>query len=231
VDAPPVAVAERNQATRWLVREAVNFPIEQAIIDTCEIPIPRARDNAALLYAVITQSSIVSTIKQFFLKMPVTLKYIDISELALCPLMERIPEQEQGCLFLRLSPAGGKLAIYKKNALYIARSIELKLSSLMGDHAAQEIEVLESLALELQRSLDYMSSLFRQNLLSSIVLFPTLLNTLVIQNYLTNSLGMEVKVISLDQILPFETPPSLEQQMQCLVAIGASLRQIHATAH
>lgn len=231
VDTPTVTKEEMNRAMQWLVREFINFPIEEAVIDNFEIPLPRARDNVKMSYVAVIRKSIIPKIEELIHSGGLTLKTIDIPELALRNIVSLTPEDAQGTLLVYLHPFNGKLIICREGNVYISRSLELRLESLASDKEATEEtkQTLELLSLEIQRSLDYSSATFRQSVASTVLLAPTLLNNSAIQQYLATALGMEIKVLDLASILEFNSP-SISQEVDCLLAIGAVLRDVRTAA-
>lgn len=224
-DAPNVAAEEVSQAMRWLMRDVVNYPIEDALIDAFELPLPRARDNVKMAYGIAIRKTLIPRIEKLIRDAQLSLKSIDIPELALRNVVSYHPEDAKGCAFIQLYPTGGKLIISRGGMIYITRTIELKLEALNGEISGNiDSKVVDQLALEIQRSFDYLSSVFRQTMANSIVLAPTLINTQELQITLKNALGMEVYKDNISETISFEQPISEIDQANCLLAIGGALR-------
>ncbi len=228
-DAPAVPKEEVHRAVRWLLRENINFPIEDAIIDTFELPFARAKDNGKMLYAVAIRKELISKIENLIAPTGLVLSVIDIPELVLKNVVNRHPQQLKGCAFIQLSPTYGKLILCREEQICITRSFELKLEEL-GQDQEQDSRILEALALEVQRSFDYINSVFRQNIPNIIILAPTGVNKEVVQNFLKSNLGAEVYCLKMAEHFTFEKPLKEEEEAEYLLAAGVALRQPEAAA-
>jgi MSHA biogenesis protein MshI len=223
VDAPLVAKEETVHALRWLLKDSISYPIEEAIIDCFEVPFPRAKDNAKMVYAVAMHKPLIQKVQNLIATSGLALKFIDIPELALRNIVNRHPAELKGCAFVVLEPTGGKLILCRGEELCIARSFELKLSEI-GKTPDADGATLESLALEIQRSFDYLSSVFRQSIPNSIVLAPSLVNRTIVMESLKSALGSEIFLLKTAECLSFEKPMTDEEEARCLLAIGGSMR-------
>jgi MSHA biogenesis protein MshI len=152
------------------------------------------------------------------------LKYIDIPELILKNIVNRHPQQLKGCVFLQLNEMGGRLILCRNEQVCITRSFEIKLNNLGKDPEADN-RVLETLALEVQRSFDYINSIFRQNVPNVIIIAPTTLDKSILEASLKNTLGSEVYFLKLNEHFIFEPPVKEEEEANILLATGAVLRE------
>ena len=224
LEEPLVAKEEVSQAIRWLLKDSINYPIENAIVESFEVPYPRAKDNSKMVYAVAMNKNIVVKVEALVNPSGATLKYIDIPELALCNLINENKEMSKGCVFVQLEAYGGKIILCRHEEICIARSIDLKLKNL-GENKEDDNALLETLALEIQRSFDYLNSVFRQSVQNVIVLAPSSLDNTLIKTSLSSALGAEVSLLNLEELVSFETPLSEAENKESLLAIGAILRQ------
>ncbi len=118
----------------------------------------------------------------------------------------------------------GKLILYREKQRCIIRSFELSLGEL-GKDPENDGKKIDSLALEIQRSFDYMNSVFRQSIPNVIVLAPTTIGNHIIQESLKNTLGSEVNSLKLSECVTFEQPMKEEEEANCLLAVGTVLRE------
>jgi len=230
VDAPPVPSDELAQALRWSMADAINFPIEKAVIDAFEIPVFRVRDNVKLAYAVVSQKIILDEIHHLIQSSGLELDAIDIPELILRDVVALYPQKAENTVGLFLHPDGGRLIICRENMIYISRKIELDLKSLIEKESRSlepnEKDILENLAIEIHRSQDYVNTNFRSVAKNSIVIAPSILDVDLIKSSLKEFLSLEVDSINLSQVLNFQTKLSPADQAKNLMAIGASLRYV-----
>lgn len=226
VDRPNVDPKEMNQALQWLVRESIDFPIEEAVLDSFEVPLPRVRDNTKVSYIAVIRRSLLQPIQSLISQAGLILKYIDIPELALRNLVVQSPNGSQGQLLVYLNATGGKLMICREGNIYLIRNVDLNLAALeIGKPESDASSTLEEVALEIQRSLDFCQSYFRQPIVGSILLLPTLLHVELILRSLKSSLGVEINHLDLTKHLNFQQPITQPELANNLLAIGAGLRE------
>jgi MSHA biogenesis protein MshI len=224
IESPRVPPEELAQAMKWHIRELISFPVEEAIIEAFELPYARARDNMKMAYAVVIRRSMLNDIEKIIRNVGLHLAVIDIPEMALRNLINFYPKSDKGNIVLQLYPNGGKIIWYRDGMLCIARTIELDLKALAVAGAAPQTSIMEAIALEIQRSLDYISSVFRQEPPSSILLAPTLLNISPIEQFLKGNLTSEIVNLDLKNILKFKDNIEVNQA-NVLLAVGGSLRE------
>ena len=224
IETPQVESGEITKATRWLIKDFIDYPPEEAVVDSFALPLKRASDNKNISYAVIMRASLMQEIKTFVNESGLKLKYIDVGELCSRNLVMLHPENQRGSLFIKLNNSGGQVIISRKNEIFVSRRIDLKLNNLQESE-----EALDTLALDIQRSMDYCSSLFRQSLVSSIILAPAEIDLDKIQIILNDSLGMPIHRLDLIGLMKFNKEISIKEQSQCLFAIGAGLRNLMVT--
>ena len=224
IEAPAVAKEEMNQALRWVLKDIVNFPMEEAVVNTFPLPYVRARDSLKMIYAVVMRKNIIPQIENLIVPSGLVLTIVDIPELILKNILNRYPKEVKSCACVQITEKIGKLILCRDKQLCITRTFELKLDE-FGKAPEQDAKILESLALEIQRSFDYMNSVFRQSISNVIVLAPTLLNGHLIAEYLKNTLGAEINLLKLSECLTFETPLKEEEEPNYLFAVGALLRE------
>jgi MSHA biogenesis protein MshI len=212
------------------IKDLVNYPPEDAVVNFFELPMPRASDNVPLGYIVAMSKFLVSQIEQTVGNIGLNLRFIDIPEMVLRNLAVLHPANQNGILFFHLTSKGGTILMIHKDLIYVTRKVNLGLDKFIIEanktviNIPEDNDVLDRLTLDIQRSMDYCSSLFRYSPANSILLSPTELDITLIQGYLKNNLGIEVYVLDLDSILKNEYTIAKQQQAKCILAIGAALR-------
>lgn len=160
---------------------------------------------------------------------------IDIPELALRNLTSLLPEDERGLAFLSLGRTQGTLIITRGKNLYLTRHINIGSDQLMElanapegdglvDLSSRFNDLLDSVVLEVQRSLDFYESNFSLPPISSLVVAPMEAGLPQLIPYLKSYLGVSVRALDLAEILECPGMDSIKQA-RCLQAIGASLRR------
>ena len=157
---------------------------------------------------------------------------IDIPELVLRNICSYCPEDEEGMVMVYLAKERGLVVITRQSTLYLARSLDLGYDALLasadkaGDLGLDSFNAeFDRLTLEIQRSLDYYDRYFNQSSVAGIVLAPTEQPIPGLLEYLNSNLGLSASTLDLNQIVSTPQPIDLSHQANCLLAIGAALRQ------
>jgi MSHA biogenesis protein MshI len=210
LDAPPVAEAELIPSVRWMLKDVINYPLDEACVDVFHIPMPRARDNMKLVYAVVAPLKNMLAVEHFIRNSGLNLCSLGIPELALRNALWFFGEITRGGLLIYLHKNLGKLIIIDDKAIHMVRNIDLR------DNAA------ETLILEIQRYLDYSTTLFRQNLCTQFLMTPNSLS-IEIASQIKTALDTETVEIPFVKFFPNGSNTPKEQQAPLLVALGAAL--------
>jgi len=224
VEAPDVLPAEIKAAARWRLKDSLDFPIEEAVVDVFDIPEPARRTGPRMMYAIAARRQAVTTQVALLHAASRQLDVIDIPELALRNIAALLPEAEEGLIFLWLQEDRAQILIVKQGILYLARTVRL-------DDAQSPIDTgpmakphgLEAVALELQRSTDYFESHYGQAALTHVVVAPRDARAARFALALAPETPMRIQPIDLRRAL--SVPPDLGAvNSRGLLAIGAALR-------
>ena len=229
LEMPNVPADELLAAVRWRLKDLIDFPVEEAVIEVLEMP-PHANPGAPhTAYAVVTRRSEVlqqiELMKQAELRMDV----IDIPELCLRNIAVLLPQDADGVAFLHFTEDCGYLTITRKGVLHLTRRLDTGRRALEGaasdDFAMQDL--VGGIALDIQRSLDYYESHYDCRPVRQIVLGPGA-GLDALPAALTDHLGLSVERIDFEDLFSLEDEVSSEDQGGCLIAVGAALRQDQA---
>lgn len=229
VEAPNVPPEEVKTAMRWRIKDLLDYSVEQATIDVLPIPSQQGAQQGAagMMYAVAARSETVRTLMMQFRAAKIPLEVIDIPEMAQRNIAALFEEPQRGLAVLSFNAQGGLLTFSFAGELYHARRIDLPMAQLAADQPVQRETLLERLALELQRSLDYFDRQYSFIPISRLLLAP-LPENLDVHDYLAERLYMPVQLVDLAQVLDCSQAPAL-MQPGCLAAafylIGAAMRQ------
>ncbi len=229
VDPPEVAEGELREAVRWQIRDLIDFPLEEGVVDAFMVPPPRNRSRMA--YVAAARLSQVRRCCDMARGARLKVEAVDIPELAMRNIAVLLPEDPRGVAFLHLAPRRGMLTVTRNGLLYFARSLNVGIEALLAEIPAGEDAqapmgyraVLDSVVLEIQRSLDFYESTFGQLPVGQLVVAPLERDVPGLLPYLKNYLGIGVRLLDLGEILQLGEIPT-ELQGQCLAAIGAALR-------
>ena len=159
VERPEVADEEVTQAVRWTLGEQVDYPIEQATIDTFSLPASAGRDKA-MVFVVVIRTDLLRQILDLFGEVRMVPTTIDVAELALRNLAwQCYPGADQSVGVLRLTSNSGLINISRGDELYLSRRIS-GMPGLFSEAVWAEFK--ERLLLQVQRSIDYYESAMGQ---------------------------------------------------------------------
>lgn len=156
VPEPPVQEAEIEQSLRWTIAGMIDFPAEEANLAWMRIPTVQELPNRPpQLYVMVTRREWVDRYARLFKDARLALKAIDVRETGQRNLATLASQPGEGIALLRVAPDGIELTISCNGELYLDRFIEeIVFGHGLPDPDAQE-RMLERIALQVQRSLDY----------------------------------------------------------------------------
>jgi MSHA biogenesis protein MshI len=249
VDAPEVEPEELGAAAQWLVKDLLDFPLEEAVIDHFQLPELHGRQNR--LYVVTARNEVIREIASLTEEAGLALEVVDVSELALRNLTARLPEDAQGLALLRLGRRGGVITMTRDGHLYLARSVETGFETLREGAELEDLErevydptaldagpelgegneafeAFDSLVLEIQRSLDFYESQLGQAPIGHLVVAPLEEEVPGLREYLEKHLSTSVGALEIEALLAAEVAPTPQGELlqaRCLLALGVALRR------
>jgi MSHA biogenesis protein MshI len=227
VESPDVPPAELRAAMRWRLKDAIDFPIESAIIDVFEVPSQTRSVQGRMMYAVAARRSVVERIATALVGVP-SFDVVDVPELCLRNLVAKLPAAQAGVALLHLGELAASVIIVRGSTFYFARQMDLQATLHIGsgeDAGGERIDSA-SVVLELQRSLDYYERHFDQPPITHMVVSPGGPRSEALAQDLARETGFEVVAFDLNTLLTCTTPVSARLQASCLLAVGAALREV-----
>lgn len=224
IDAPPVAASEMRQAAAWRVRDLIDFPLDQAVIDTFDPPDPVQRSTQRVNVVVAHRAVIAERIQQVE-SAGLSLDAIDIPELAQGQVSARLPD-DGGHALLALDEGDGLITVYRDGEQYLARTLDNGRATLANDDTGR---VAEAVVLEVQRSLDYFESTLAQPGLGMLYVFPPDDRIVEFAESVQGNLGnVACRTFSLADLLVVEREPEAGDAT-LLRSLGAALRGVEGT--
>ncbi len=231
IDPPDVPEGEFREAVRWQIKDLLDFPAEQAVVDTFSAS---ASQSQELSFAVAASQERVWQVVHALRDADLDIAAIDIPELALRSLVSLLPDDDRGLALLSLWKDSGLITIVRNGELCMARRINLGVQELVAAaDPATEVDgveiseaqqnILDAVILEIQRSLDYYESSVSRQSVSTVYIAPLSDPIPGLQSYLDSYLAPEIQPLQLAQLLEDCTLPDSELS-HCLSAIGAALR-------
>lgn len=229
IPAPPVEDDELISALRWNIKDLVNYPTDEAIIDAFRVPTQERRE--AKIYVVVTPRHEIEKTIDFVRKTGLKLDTIDIEELSLGNLIEQMENLTRGVAVIHFGQNHGAISLYSDSALYLTRKIDTGLTRFEAMPSLDSAErTYESIILELQRSLDFYESEFSRPPISKLIIAPRHPILQGFSDYVSNHSDLTVEIMKLGQIFYTDsTALDDENQARCLLAIAAASRKTRAT--
>jgi MSHA biogenesis protein MshI len=230
VNTPSVPADELKSAMRWAVKDALDFPADDAVIDVLQIPADGAPlGRPPLAFAVAARRDKVAERVRAFQRAKLPLKIIDITETAQRNVAALFEHAGRGLALLAFYDHGGLLTFSRDGELFASRHIDIPAAALaLADDAdaARRDAQFERIGLEVQRSLDNFDREFSQIALQRVlVAAPSGAAALV--SYLASNLYLPVDAADLTSVMDTSGFPALNEtteQAQWLQAIGIALR-------
>ncbi len=224
VDAPDVPADEAKSAVRWAIKDLVDFPVETAMVDAVRVPGGAQAGRAGQMLVMAARNEQIAATVQPFNDADIELSVIDVPEMAQRNLAACLEEEGRGLALLCIDDDGALLTFTGGGELYQSRNIDVSLRDFESDTNTDEL--LDRLALELQRSLDHFDRQYRNIAVQRVVISQVPVGERLIE-YLNSNLTLPVTMLDLEQIVDFPGVPELRnplRQSQCLQLIGAAMR-------
>lgn len=219
VEAPNVPEAELSEALRWRVRDLIDFPVTEAVLDAFLVPEDKARGTKRMAYVAVAHRKTITQVVARVEAAKLELSAIDIPELALRNLAEVCCDTERGAALVKLVPGRGSLQIIRGGDLFLARQFSLPYQGgLLEDLPA------DALVLELQRSLDYFERQMRQPPPGQIYLAGENVSVDKLTEEITGALPNALSLLQLSPAIEIDAEVQEHTLSLCLDAIGAALR-------
>lgn len=151
-----VEQSELGDALKWKLKDFLDFSPSDAVSDVFPFPEDASRGRGDLVNVVAARKSLVRDLVDLVNASGLELFSIDIAELALSHLVARLDENQRGAALVHMRGRYGQMVVGKGSTLYLSRRLDVSVDDLHD--ASQQENAVQSLALEMQRSLDYYES-------------------------------------------------------------------------
>lgn len=214
-EAPDVKVEELKSALRWRIKDLIDFHVNDATLDVFDVPglVPGRLPS---VYVVVARNETIRRISDWAHEASIDLDVIDIPELAQRNLAGLSAQDEAGMALLTTDNDAGLITITRAGQLYLSRPLP------GGITAWQDAAGRERILLELQRSLDYFESFFRQSPIMYVAIAPTTPETETLVTYLRTQLTQQVDFWNPERPVTYGAGVVLPES--CLLTFGAALR-------
>ncbi len=214
MEKPNLTDEEIIQSLPWTAKDLVKIPPENIVADFLDYPLT-APMQASKINVYITDKSLLSPIINGFTKAIAVLRALSVEEMALVKLFGS--RKEAHMLVIQYVKYEPKVLIVRDGRIVLTRH----LSGFIGyTEKHTSTELAETVALELQRSMDFFEIQLKQPPISSIQMFCETISTLELRSELAEIL--RVKVVD------FEPEEHIDEQLDSsyYTALGAALLKI-----
>ncbi|MBV1879285.1 MAG: hypothetical protein KUG79_16705 [Pseudomonadales bacterium] len=222
IDRPEVEDNELDQAVRWKIKDLVDRPLNELVVDAFGLPSDAYRGSLKKVYAVTTEKAALEKIVSIVKVAGVKLSGIDISELAVRNMVKLLHQDDAGAALLKMRNTSGMINLSHAGDLYLTRNIESGLSMLETGDDTRRHDILDDMLLEIQRSLDYYDSQLGKGAVRNFLIAPSREEHHMVNDYLVSNLGLKVQTIDLNEALKLPREISVEMQSNCFTAVGAA---------
>lgn len=223
-DAPDVPEAEINEAMRWRIKDLVDFDVIRAAIESFAFAGTTGHADQQQRYVVVAEEQALQRRIRQLEQAGVNIEVVDVPELAIRNLAHRAAG-DVATGMLTLNDTYGLLTLTRGATLYMSRVINIGTNDLAN--AADRRPLLDNIVAEVQRSLDYFASHFRQDTIEQLLLAPLPLNLPGMDEYFGGRLGVDVRGVQLETLAHWQQPIISEAAPRCAMTFGVALRQSH----
>lgn len=230
IEKPSVAEEEMLEAIRWKIGDFIDFPADTAALDSFPSPQQSRNDESQMLEVIASSGDIIDTQIERCKQAGLQLKVIDIEETVLRNLAFFLPHNTEGVALLYLLEFSGSILIQKAGMIYLSRKIDIGYQQLDLDAQLTEDSPAAlaqyKLALEIQRSLDYVESYYNISPISNVAVIPWAENTQILINNLNGDYGLIAYRLEINKIITTELSLDYTTQLLCAPTIGGTLRYV-----
>lgn len=163
-DTPDVAREDWRDAMRWHLKEQVDFPVEDAVLDVLEVPQGTSRSSSAVMTFLVPRLDY-STVELAADDLGLNWTALDVPETALRNVCALAEDGEKAHALMVFGDSHGMLVITYKGELLMARHIEVTVSAVAGDEEVRGA-ALSRASLEILRTVDTFERMHSQIQLS-----------------------------------------------------------------
>jgi len=227
IDEPKVEPAERNSAARWLIKDMIDYPVEQAAVQCLVLP---GSDDSPLaqrrLLTVVSRKQTAFEWMNRWQRSRMALTSIDIPELALRNLAV-LASGPAAVAFLHVGIDHANLIMVWQEDLCTFRRLDVSALMLHDSVAEKRESLVERLGLEVQRTADAFGRQFHAADLTQLWV-SSVDDAVGLCDALSRQIYLKAQPFVLGDWVKFETdapPYDIQLGIDYTLAIGAALRQ------
>lgn len=216
-----VADDELASALKWRVKDLIDYHIDNTVIDI--LSLSKNVSNSNTVEVVATEESTISHIVNLLRSANINISSIDIADLAARNIGFHCNPELGSYALLNLWNEDSHINVYLNNDLYLSRSSSIGLTTL--EHVSEDdiasLTILDTLALELQRTYDYYESHSRQAPIGELFILKNTVSNSDFAELIKQRTGVNTETIDISA-LTSNTDTLIDNK--CLMALGGALR-------
>lgn len=224
VDAPEVPKQELASALRWHIKDLINFHIDDVVIEHVEMVIQHTSGKQQI-QVIVCRQSVIQNYVDLLIKAQCNLTSIDIAIFSARNILAHVdtinPSNSTG--LLNLWDEYSRISVLLEHGVGINRQSTIGLNALSFiSSEPSSLAIIDTLALEIQRTFDYYESHSRQAAIEQLVIINNGQAISDLAQLFQQRLGVNCNLISIADAISCDNPDSIPNN--CISAIGGALR-------
>jgi MSHA biogenesis protein MshI len=222
IERPPVEDDELVAAARWRVKNMLDYPVDEAVLQVFDAPQPNERQRSPMLNVVAAPARAVREQVGIVRKAGLVPQKVTVAEFALRGLVS--PDGGSApAVTIFLTARAGMIQVTRNGEIYLSRRLDYGLSSIKPvDVLATGIH--NTLPLELRRTVDYFDSHFSAGNIRRILAGPAEDNFMSFMRQAAEVVGLDVAPLELNAELHRAASKSSDYGLpEAYFALGGAL--------
>jgi len=222
IERPPVEDDELVAAARWRVKNMLDYPVDEAVLQVFDAPQPNERQRSPMLNVVAAPARAVREQVGIVRKAGLVPQKVTVAEFALRDLVSPGGESAPAVTIF-LTARAGMIQVTRNREIYLSRRLDYGLSSVKPvDVLATGIH--NTLPLELRRTVDYFDSHFSAGNIRRILAGPAEDNFMSFMRQAAEVVGLDVAPLELNAELHRAASKSSDYGLpEAYFALGGAL--------
>lgn len=228
---PNVASDQIIDALKWRLEDYIDFPIENAAVDY--IQLPQGPEGASMGYHFVSPKDVIGKQQEMLKYAGFDVIAVDVPELCFGNLALLSSGMEQSTAFVKLHPSQSTVILVSKGEIELIRTLNIDMSPLYQkvshhlslEEKASKRELIDELAVEIQRTSEYVRTVLKQLPPQSLYLSPLSFSCQDFLDELQESLGLSTHMIDCNSIIQTRSAFSVKQLERSFIALCGALRQ------
>lgn len=234
LEKPNVRDEELESSLRWAITSLLTYPSTNAAISWMTVPKNTAAPNRPVqIYVVSADRSVIDRELSLFKSAGAELSAVDIPEAAQRNISALIDSNTKGCCLVHATDGGVQITVTFQGELYLEHFVaELLFDPIAPGEQEAAAHEFDRVALEIQRSLDFVRRNYAYIPIDHVTLAPTP-QDIELHKALSSRMVEPVRLLDLSDLFDLSACPNLEspeQQSLYFNALGASLRYLESAA-